>query len=238
MKVKITFATMLAMMLSVSAWSQAPQVSTDESVTWYNVVSASPDASGLLMTDNYATSPAFPVALKTPENGTFQQWKLVKEASSGLLRFVNRSTGRIIQPVSVASDLYNVIQLGSSVIVGSGFSLESLGNGEYAISGVESDGVTRYLISAKENTAASASAVTTQSAYAWTFQEVQEVGINDAVTETPTISVRNGRVVVTPTAPFLLRSVDGITLPSDSRLMKGIYMVTVNGKTTKIFINE
>lgn len=238
MNAKFTFVSLLGLMLVVGAKAQKPQVSDEQTTTWYCVASASAGgSSGLVMGDDADAAPAYPVALQAADGSQRQQWKLV-DGGSGLLRLVNRATGRILQPVSEAATLYNIVQLQSSVIEGRGFSLQDLGSGQYALGGAEADGVTRYLLSACQDEApAAASSLTAGSAFAWTFADASTVGIKDAVAQRPTVSVRNGRVEVTPSVPYTVTSADGVPMPAGRKLSAGVYVVAGNGFTAKVIVN-
>lgn len=239
MKVKRTYVALYCLALSLGAMAQKPLSSDGTSTSWYNIVSESADAKGLVMSDNSGQTSSLPIALLTDDGSTAMQWKLVEDDSNGLIRFVNRKTGSIIQPVSVAEQLYNVTQLSSSVLTGKGFTLEELGNGQYALPGEEADGTTRYLISAKEGTApATATSATAGSAFAWSFRLVETVGINTVEKAQPSISVVDGRITVTPAVPFRITTVDGVTMKGNGRLPVGVYLVTVEGETVKIIVNK
>lgn len=239
MKVKRTYVGLYCLVLSLSAMAQKPLLSDGTTTSWYNIVSESTDAKGLVMSDNSDQSSSYPIALQTDDESAAMQWKLVADDSNGLIRFVNRKTGRIIQPVSVAAQLYNVTQLSSSVLSGKGFTLEELENGQYALPGEEADGTIRYLISAKEGTTPDAATSATEgSAFAWSFRLVETVGIDNVENLRPTISVVDGRITVTPAVPFRVVTTDGVEMTGSERLSAGVYLVTVEGETVKIIVNK
>lgn len=239
MKVRFTFVGMLGLMLSANVWAQKPQTSAGDEAVWYYVTSASTGASaGMVMSDNQEASATYPIALQAQSTSQSQQWKL-QEDGSGLLRLVNRATGRIIQPASEAATLYNITQLQSAVIEGRGFTLKDLGNGQYALSGVEGDGVTRHLISAQEEVAPTATEAVAGSVFAWTFQDASTVGINGATADAaPAVSVVDGKITVLPAVPYEVYGTDGVSVPTGAALSAGVYIVRAAGKTVKVIVNK
>ena len=58
-----------------------------------------------------------------------------------------------------------------------------------------------------------------------------------AVTGLRLIAVENGRVIAPEGAKVSVFTPEGVELPASSRLTPGIYIVTVNGKATKIMVH-
>lgn len=219
--------------------AQAPVVSTDEESVWYFVATADTTATGLLMTDQTDSRPDLPVGLaERDETNRAQQWRLVATGSDGSVRLQNRATNRYVQAVSVDADLYRVAQTGSAVIAGLGFSLISLGSGQYAIGGTEADGTVRYLIAAREHVAPPlATTIAPGSMFAWTFEQAEVVGIEAAREVAPRLIIEGGRVHAVPQVPLRIVSTTGVVVPATQPLRAGIYLVTpLGGRTQKIIV--
>ena len=75
--------------------------------------------------------------------------------------------------------------------------------------------------------------------YAWTFSQADtEVGIENTVTQQDgNVRVENGRIIAPEGAKVNVFTPEGVEMPADSKLMPGIYIVTVNGKATKILVH-
>lgn len=239
MNKKTTFLGLACMALACGAMAQSPVVSDEEQTTYYFVASASSGAQGLAMTDA-GSDASYPIALSALTSGTDQQWRL-ESAGTDLVRLVNRQSGRILQPQSVADALYRITQLGSQVLQGRGFTLQSLGNDQYALSGVEEDGgATRYLVAQQKDVAPTdLTAATTGSPVAWTFTLAERVnGIDAAQALESRVRVSGGRISVEPAAPFTVHSADGAQVSATGRLLPGLYLVTVAGRTVKVLITQ
>lgn len=239
MNKKTTLLGLACIAWACSAMAQSPVVSDEEQTSYYFVASASSGAQGLAMTDAGADA-AYPIALSALTSSADQQWRL-ESAGTNLVRLVNRQSGRILQPQSVADALYRIAQLGSQVLQGRGFTLQSLGSDQYALSGVEEDGgEARYLVAQQKDVAPTdLTAATAGSPVAWTFTLAERVnGIDAARSGAPRVSVENGRISVEPAAPFTVHTADGAQVSATGKLQPGLYLVTVAGRTVKVLITH
>ena len=64
------------------------------------------------------------------------------------------------------------------------------------------------------------------------------MGIENSVTQQGGgVRVEDGRVIAPEGAKVSVFTPEGVELPASSRLTPGIYIVTVNGKATKILVH-
>ncbi len=172
-----------------------------------------------------------------PENADeTAQWRFVSYGP-GKTAIINRATGNSISTSLYADGKYNLPEADAKNIMPKTWSLNAISNSEFAISATGEDGVVRYLNNTRvgEEPETLDLSQMSGSGFAWTFDKMGEaVDINDAKAETPGISVVNGKIVVAGGKKFTVTTTDGVVLPSHSTLQKGIYLITVEGKTKKI----
>ena len=228
----------LGLLWSGQVRAQKPEMSRPGHQVWYNVVSACSETQGMVMSDCHATSATFPIGVEARQAAlASQQWLFVEADDDGrLVYLVNRNSGRVLQPVSEATDLYRIVQLTGSADEGKGFVLTGLGRGQYAFVGAESDGHLRGLVTAKQGQVMGDAALEQGSPYAWTFQKIE---VTDGAEWTsagkrPLVYVKNGRIEVSGGVPYRVVRADGAEVPCGSKLSPGVYLVTVAGQTTKV----
>lgn len=217
------------------------EYSDDQKSVWYNIINAEYSGKGITdISTSQDLDKRFGITEIETENES-QQWKLVKN-NDGRINFVNKVTGNIIKTDSEAGlQLYqhNLVQFTQDIDQSSGWELGYIGVGQYIISGIEADGITRYLNTGE--TTGEATEFDPKSAkdsgFAWIFKEAGDR------TDLPTIrgeNIRiyslNKRIVVESQDEYTITNIQGQTINRNIDLTTGIYLVTVNGKTTKIFV--
>ncbi|MDR0427658.1 MAG: RICIN domain-containing protein [Dysgonamonadaceae bacterium] len=216
------------------------EYSTSDKESWYTIYSAKDSK---CMTDAEASSTEdIKISVEEfAEGNDCQLWKLIKKGSK--TNFVNRATGKIIQPESTVSEsnmMYNYTQLAANASESNGWTLTHIGGGQYSISGIEADGHTRYLHATVEGSAPNEydKVGLLFSGFAWKFAKAYPRVSVPAVTENEPIRIysENRKVVVVGNDDYTVRTIQGVIVNKNATLPIGIYLVTVNGKTTKILV--
>jgi hypothetical protein len=207
------------------------------SETWYNIVSGKAGTNNLTVYDNSGQGD-YPLSVNALENAnTAQQWKVVKDAASDGVYLINRSTGSYIQPQSTVQGIFNLPKLSASAT--GTRTLEYIGNGQYTISGVEQDGVTRWLHLSSQDETPQEYAVKNapNSAFAWYFLKVSKNTLGTFMPSTAPVKITvTDRRIAVDADDYTLRSISGSVLKKDSALPAGIYLVTVNDATVKVIV--
>lgn len=241
-----------AIMMVSSTWSSSPEsnfsfipfedysieFSTEEVQTLYQLVNAK-DGARCLTEDVTAD---YPLQLKDADpDDHAQQWMVMKKSTDGtLVDLVNRATGHIMQTRSGRYGAFNLPELSSVVMPGSGWRLDYLGDTQYTVSGLEEDGIVRYLgASTGDTPEAYDEEQVVGSAFGWKFRKVDTTtGVTDVEADDVAWRVVDGRIVTCGTSDCRIYTVDGKLLPRSARLVPGIYIVSVNGKAHKVIIND
>ena len=125
-------------------------------------------------------------------------------------------------------------------IVATTWNILPIAEGQYAISSVGSDKVMR-LLNAQTLGSETDELPDTDlngTGFAWAFSQADtEVGINTVTQQDGNVRVENGRIIAPEGAKVNVFTPEGVEMPADSKLMPGIYIVTVNGKATKILVH-
>jgi hypothetical protein len=121
-----------------------------------------------------------------------------------------------------------------------GYDLQYLGLGQYAMSGLENDNIERYL--AMQDTQAKADSLDLSSMpnseFSWTLREAGYTsGIKSVGGAEPLIKVVNGVITVENATDYSVTSPDGIVMPKGIKLQQGVYLVTIGKTTTKVIIH-
>ena len=211
--------------------------------TWYSIESAGTNSG--CITDVSAANTDIKMEIEDYAEGNDNQlWKLVIKASR--TNFQNKATGNIIDNQSEISEnhfLHNYTQLTDDEASANGWNLTHIRAGQYSIYGVEKDNITRYLNAASSGANAPDEYDETKlvsSNFAWKF-------VKRAVTEPNSIPLvqkiddfyiysENKRIIVEGTDDYTVRTIQGITINNNTELSIGIYLVTINGKTTKLLV--
>ena len=228
-------------LLTFTAYNDSPlKYSTKGNETWYGILSAKEGLEAMALTDCSSENADFPIAVSSfSSDDAAQQWKIVKDDATGRIRIVNRKSGLHILTASNVIGSFNATILGW-VAKYPGFDYTYLGLGQYALYGTEDDDVVRYL-GLQDTESVPVELKTDQlasSAFAWVFKETATgTGISD-LSANVKIAVVDGRIVVYGTDNYKITSAQGMQMPKDARLPKGVYIVTCNGRSTKITINK
>ena len=214
----------------------------NETVTWYNITTAEDGADGEIITDNTSVVDAqykFTVEKKDPSDQN-AQWRFV-ETEPGNVSIVNRATGNSISTTLTAQDRYTVPTADDKSVVATCWNLLPVSETQYAIASVGSDNIQRMLNAQVLGNDPNAfpEDLLSGTSYAWTFVQADtEVGLENSVTQQGDgVRVEDGRVIAPEGAKVSVFTPEGVEMPADSKLMPGIYIVTVNGKATKILVH-
>lgn len=236
---KRSFSSVLLLLLCVVAAKAQIKVSDDNTVYWYNLLSAKSGVEGIAITENNDEQVKFPLTVTAlADDDLSQQWKFVQGSSSGRYYIVNRKSGKQIIANSVAQGPYNVTQIGTGEVAHKGYKAIEIAEGQYAFSGIEADNVERYL--ALTNTLESKPLMLDKanlagSAFAWVAVETETQGIKTLDGEA-VIKVKNRRIVVENAKDYKVTNLAGIQFGKKVILEPGIYVVTVNGTSTNVYV--
>lgn len=211
-------------------------------ITWYSIESGGTNSG--CITDVSALSADIKLEIEAYKEGkSHQLWRLVKNGTK--TNFVNKATGNLIQTKSNVSEnnlLWNYTQLTLDGANNNGFTLTHVRAGQYTLSGVEEDNITRYLTASNENEASDEydASHLVSSNFTWKFVKREA----DIFTSLPKIQQedtyfvysKNRRVVVEGVNDYTVRTLQGVFLEKNTELPVGVYLVTVGSKTTKLFV--
>ena len=225
---------LLASMTSVEAQIKYSTVSDE---FWYNLLSADSSVENLAITESLDGVYEITVATLDNDNES-QQWKFVEDESTGNVYIVNRKSGNQILSDSRLQDIYNVTLIGLDSL-NRGFKATQIGDGQYAFSAIENDGIERYL--ALQELSAESVVLDEEnlssSAFAWIAQEIIPTGVKEISDDNFVISVTaDRRIIVENALNYRVRSLAGVELPKDASLEKGVYIVTVGSVSKKVSI--
>lgn len=213
------------------------QMSNAETTCWYRICSAVTGMQDFVMTDCSSVDETYPVQLlKTETTDEKSQWKLTA-GEDGKVILTNRATGKQLNNVSVAVDIFNVTQLTDEGAPG--FKVTELGDAAFSLQGVEDDGVNRCLtmvMLAAESIHYPTGDLST-SAIAWKFTPVETVvtGIGSAKSKA-VIRVTGRRVYVSGCPKWQLFNAKGEEMPCTTRLAPGVYVVKTPMSATKVVV--
>lgn len=216
-----------------------PVAQDDKEVPYYNIQSAREGGDGEVIIDNTSVvDTKYKFTIGSAETaGEASQWRLVNNAP-GKTAIVNRATGNSISTDIYADGRYNLPEAADKATVPATWNINAVADGEFAISAINPDGIRRYLNNTAVDAAPDSLDFTKMAdgTFAWKFVKTGSVvGINDATSAAAsTVSVVGGKVVVSGGKKFSVFTTDGVRLPADAVLSRGIYIVSVDGKSVKI----
>lgn len=215
------------------------EYSTNDSEVWYNIVSAKEEYKNQSIADNTnATNPEYAFTINnTLSDARNQQWKIIKR-SDNLVEFINRETNNVIVTKSEMNGAYNITQFAINTENSSGWNLTYLGSGQYSISGEEEDLVTRFLNASVADDAPDVynAKEAKDSGFAWQFKKPETVSINNPGGSDVKIYSINGYIFVEGADDYTINNLMGTPVKPNSQVPTGVYIVTVNGATTKILV--
>lgn len=221
------------------------EYSTDNEVVWYTINSAKEEINSKCLTDESTTvNSAIKIGVEDYVQGSDNQlWKLV-ETTDSKINFINKATGKLIQTKSNVVEeniLYNYTQLDLNPSGNKGWSLVYVGVGQYVLTGVEEDDIQRYLNATTEGTAPDEydSSNLPFSTFAWKFAKEKK-----DIVSTPNVKEENNiriysisrKIVVEGAEEYTIKTIQGTAVNKNIELPVGIYLITANGKTTKLLV--
>ena len=220
------------------------EYSVNASEIWYRINSAKPGNEDLCFTDVSKNSDYMsPLALTlVTENEKSQLWKLVKNGST--VELINKETGNAISTESEIIDShlkFNFTQITNNAS-NSKWTIAHQREGQYTISTVEKDNITRYLNASllDQNPEEYDASKLVRSGFAWKFKKApdsEQTGISTVIVEDNVfVYSENRRIIVEGAVDYTVRTVQGMIIDKNRELPIGVYLVTVNGKTTKILV--
>lgn len=222
------------------ALNDNPIASSDEDIVWMHIQNTQTEK---YLTDESLGSEAYFSMETLIDEGieTSQQWKLVYKANSRI-NFINRATGNIIHTKTYFDRYYYLLNTNDPT-ESEGWDLEPLGNGQFAIFTTTPEGIVNYWYATvpDEPTTPYTNGYVLNSPYAWTFSVADEessVSIEKPSIQEDTIRIYayNKRIYVEGYNDYRIISIYGTPVPRNENLPTGIYLVTVKGRTTKVFV--
>ena len=236
---KRNLSFVLLLLLCVGAAHAQVKTSSGNEEYWYNLLSAKSGVESQAITENTnaETAEAFPLAtVMLNEEDEAQQWKFVKNDTHNSLYIVNRKSGKQIIASSVPQGGANAVLYGTDE-EHKGFKVEEIADGQFTISGVEEDGIRRYL--AVKALVASDILVLDKanlqnSAFAWVAVQAGS-GIH-SIEGDVTFKVKNRRIIVENAKSYKVTNLAGVEFPKRAVLEQGIYVVTVGNTSTNVYV--
>jgi hypothetical protein len=225
------------------------ELSDNNKTVWYSIASAKPEYQNKVITDIVAGGNSdikFSIETLSPNNQN-QQWKAVKKntnVNDTRIDFINRATGRVISTGSVFKNPFYYVQFTVNQNESNGWRINSLGDGQFEISGLENDGSTRYLNATSKNASLPEfyiEGLSKGTGFAWQFilsPKMVFADTNDLLAANTLIYVQDRQIVVEGTDDYVVRTIQGMSVEKrKSQLPVGVYLVTVNGKTIKVLVH-
>ncbi|MCC8144984.1 MAG: hypothetical protein LIO93_00800 [Bacteroidales bacterium] len=228
--------------------SPLPVVSTSDNEVWYTIETKKTGFESKCITDVTDQSwMNIRFALNDITAGDYtQQWKIV-DINGTDVQFVNRATGNIMQTEAVYNRYYYTQPAPYSTDA-KGWTISYIGQGQCEISGYTQEGVEVHMNAASDQQDADTYLPENNqySGFAWAFNKVVETDALQVVSSDFTsldeisISVRiwveNRTIRVEGVEEFTVRNISGVEVNPAMELPVGVYLVSFNGKTTKILI--
>lgn len=233
-----------------------------EDITWYNIVNAKSGVESGMLVDTKDGQQDGQSYFSIKGNDPFDQsaqWCILED-TPGTYSIINRATGKSID---YGYNEFNELDFGNDIsemanrflrlgyfnvpyyyyyeeeAVSFPWHILPVGKNQYAISHESYKGslLCAYAVGDIPEKMLETGLAGTD--YAWKFMRTDEVlGIENVEnSQDCKISVKDGRIVAPGGAEVTVFTPEGIELPSDSRLTPGVYIVTVNGKATKILVH-
>lgn len=228
-----------------------PQISAGTDEVWYIIKSKKSGLTSKCITD--VTEQNLSEIRFTLDNVTAgnrkQQWKIVEMGASSV-QFVNRATGNIIQTESVYNKYYYT-QHALYFDNAQSWTMEYLGDAQYEMYGFNQEGLKVHLNAASNMTESDIymEGNNLNSGFAWSFKKVSEtvesqsLRMIEATTDTDSQEALNIKIYVSDcnikvegADNYIIRNISGILMNKTTELPVGIYLVTVNGITTKVLV--
>ena len=219
------------------------EVQNDQEVTYYNVQSCCSSLQGdyVLVDNTSSVDSKYNFILgQSDDSNLASQWRLVRQ-SDMTVAIINRATGNCISTNLQPVGEFNIPDADGKELAQSGYNISKISDdNQFILSSVGEDGFTRYLNAAvlAEEPAKIDFDNLTYSEFAWTFaKKGTEVGINEAASPAEaSVTVDGGMIRVSEGADYNIYTVDGVEMPKNVQLAKGVYLVSVQGKTVKVII--
>ena len=234
---KTCLTLILSLLVSLANVSAQIKYSSGSDEFWYNLLSAKSGVENLAITETPDGLYKITVTALDNDNES-QQWKFIEDESTGNVYIINRKSGNQILSDSRLQDIYNATLIGLDSL-NRGFKATQIGDGQYAFSAIEGDGIERYL--ALQELSAESVVLgddnLSSSAFAWVAQEIIPTSVEEISADNFVIYVTDERrIIVENVKEYRVRSLAGIELPKDASLEKGVYIVTVGSVSKKVSI--
>jgi hypothetical protein len=221
------------------------ELSSDEYSVWYFITSAKPEYRNKGITDVVNNAlPDIKFSLENiSANNDRQLWKAIKKSNAATdkhIHFVNKATGNLIQTHSIYNNYYYFTQATGREDQSNGWIANYLGGKQFEIYGTENDGVTRYLSASSRNQPRPdvlTGENTKDTGFAWILKKADDFSaINNLSPKPVRISVKENRIIVDGSSNYVIRNLQGIQICRNIALPAGIYFVTLDNQTFKIFV--
>ncbi|MCC8145597.1 MAG: RICIN domain-containing protein [Bacteroidales bacterium] len=251
-----------AVMLETSGWKSdasslfkfiyceypVPEISTSGKEVWYSIVSQKPGFESRVITDVTDQNLSnVKLSLDAFVSGDYtQQWKIV-EMSNSEVQFVNRATGNMIQTEAEFNSYFYALSAPFNSNA-NGWTMQYLGSSQYEMNGFNTAGSQVHMNAASDDAEADIylTGNNRDSGFAWTFQRVVDTasaraeqvvtGIDNEQPVTYRIGVNERKIYVYGADNYTVRNISGVTMNPSAELPVGVYLVTIDGKTTKILV--
>lgn len=221
------------------------EYSTEDKEVWYYITSANPEYQGKYMTDVVTAGlPFIRFSLEDKEaDNPYQHWKVVKKnpgATDQKVHFINRATQNVIQTKSVENSYYKYTQATTDPTDDNGWTMTYLGQSQYELAGEETDGVYRHLCAsdATKQPEFYDQSNTLNTSFAWRFEKqdtgsgLPSISTNDLIR----VYAKDRFVIVEGSDKYRIYTIQGMEVNQNIQLPLGVYLVTVEGKVVKLFV--
>ena len=217
-----------------------PVISTDDDIVWMYAKNVK---TGKYLTDAVASPQGKASFLLEPlktDGNEIQQWKWIAKSDNNRRTLVNRATGNMVS-TDTDFDLYYYLLYTSNPTDGDGWQIERIADNQFAVYSTDAKGIVKYwhaTLSGKATESYTKDSAK-NSAYAWVFVWAPKgpTGITQPILpDNIRVYASDKRIYVEGCDNYTIFTLQGIPVYRNANLPAGIYLVTMEGKTSKVLV--
>jgi hypothetical protein len=223
--------------------TDAPVISEGNETAWFSIHNAQSSLREKCLTEVPLAPNGTPAGIYLSlqdftEDNPLQQWKIVNiPASGGAVNFVNKQTGHQISTEPIRG-IYDYIRYAAGETTG--WTIDEMEDNQYEVR-TGAAGIEKYWYAATDGEASAnyLKGASLNTGFAWKFQlrdEEIHTAINAPEQDNTRIFVRNRRIYVEGADQYRIYTIYGTRIDGNYELPAGIYLVTINKKTTKVLV--
>ncbi|MDR1631364.1 MAG: RICIN domain-containing protein [Dysgonamonadaceae bacterium] len=221
--------------------TDAPTISEGDETAWFSIHNAQSSLREKCLTEVPLAPDETPAGIHLSmqdftEDNPLQQWK-IKSITGGTVNFVNRQTGHLISTEPLRG-IYDYVRYATGETTG--WTIDKLEDNQYEVR-TGAAGIEKYWYAATDGEASAyyLKGASLNTGFAWKFllrDEEIHTAINAPEQDNTRIFVRNRRIYVEGADQYRIYTIYGTRIDGNHELPTGIYLVTINKKTTKVLV--